>query len=396
MNFIKKKHLILFFIYALLISVLLFRINVHVYHYTTPDSLAYLRQSNLILNHWKECSFVNLFEIKQGFTIWPIGYPLIISIISFLTGFSVLISSKISTFIFLGLSFTLLSYWFKNKTWFLAFSFFSYGSLEVLSQTWSETPFIFFVLFLTFIISNEKKFSNIQIFFIVSLVLIILFLIRYVGVIYYVFISIIALIKIIKGEKKKGLYYLGTVSLSSIIVITYLYQNFLISGYSTGINRISLGHQEPWLFGKYFFQGIFNEFSIARNYFFDNKSPDLLFIILLSFQLLIIIFIIFKKIQLKHSIQFNDCQKLLFQISGIYLVGIIILKAFIPIDKFDYRILFPFTLPLTISLFSWLIEEKQKIFWKHTHKPIIIFMIISLLANLPKNYLLQLIKEHLL
>lgn len=395
MNFIKKEHLILFFIYALLISVLLFRINVHVYHYTTPDSLAYLKQSSVILNHWKECSFFSVFQIKQGFTIWPIGYPLMISIVSFLTGFSVLISSKIVTFIFLGLSFILLSYWFKNKIWFLAFSFFSYGSLEILSQTWSETPFIFFVLLLTFVLEKEKKISDFQVFSTISSILIILFLIRYVGVIYYVFIGVIALIKIINGDKKKGFYYLGAVSLSSIIVIIYLYHNILISGYSTGISRISLGHQEPWLFANYLFQGLFNEFSIARNYFFDNNYPDLLFIILLSFQLLIIAFIVFKKIQLKHSIKFNDSQKLLFKISGIYLIGIILLKAFIPIDKFDYRILFPFTLPLTIGLFSWFIHEKQKIFWKHTHKFIILFMIISLLVNLPKNYLLQLIKEYL-
>ena len=142
----KGKYL-LALIYIAMITIVSFRVAVHPTYYTTHDSYYYLKQAAIIKNIFGADDTIDrLSEIKKDFSTWPVGYPLSIGIVSYITKTTPLVASKIVNILFLGFLCLLLYRWHGEKAWFLAISLFSYGSLEVISETWSETPFIFFCL----------------------------------------------------------------------------------------------------------------------------------------------------------------------------------------------------------------------------------------------------------
>lgn len=298
-GYIGKLFLIL--VYVALIVVVSFRVSVHPTHYTTPDSIAYLKHSQHIKKEIDKGTF-SFQEIKSDFTIWPIGYPLSIAVMSCLSEISLLVSSKMVNLIFLGLLFFILYLLFGNNSWFTALPFLSYGSLEVVSETWSETSFIFFVLLLCYIVAKDTSYNSLQLGFGMATCLICLFLFRYVGIVYFIMVSIIAVGHYFSGKINLACTYLVALLISGIFIAWYLYDNFHSSGFLTGGERVVFGRESPLELLKLLVQGLLNEFSIARNYFFKSDFPDYLFITLMTLQLLAIAILVKNRRYLKFPI----------------------------------------------------------------------------------------------
>ena len=380
-------------IYVILVIIVSFRIIVHPTCYTTPDSIAYLKQGEKIKNAITQGGiFTTIHEVKEGYTLWPVGYSYCTALVSIVTKTSMLTSSKIVNLTFLGLLFVLLYNWFGNKTWFLALTFFSYGSMEVISETWSETPFIFFVFLLGYIIANDRRYSSIPLTFALTATLVLLFLYRYIGIVYLLMVATVA-IRHYMHRKKNWQAYVFALILSSIFVFYYLYGNKLNSGYYTGGERIFIGHQGFFEFLWQLIQGLFNEFSIARNYSFKGGAADLPFIFLLILQFVVIFYLVMNKSYLKSPIVLGKATKVLLILSAGYLACIVMLRIFIPFDNFDFRIFFPFTVPLFIGMLSIIIENSQKDYFRKVSWIIVFFMLLSLTVNLPKTYILESIKN---
>ena len=70
-----------------------------------------------------------------------------------------------------------------------------------------------------------------------------------------------------------------------------------------------------------------------------------------------------------------------------YLIGIIVLRKLSPFDKFDYRIMAPFSTPIYLALFYTFTRQPE--FFRKTSKWIIAFMLLSLVMNLPKVFLFE-------
>lgn len=384
---------LLIFIYLAIVVVSIFRIAVHPLHYTTSDSNAYLKQADFIKSSWKSSeSLADLYEVKGTFTIWPLGYPVSIAVTSVLTNTSSLHASKIVNFVFLGLLFILLFKIFGERAWFVSLIFLSYGSLEVIAETWSELPFVFFALLLCYLILNEKHFSH----WILSLSLIaclaLLFLFRYVGVIYFFVLAGFLIKHGLSKNYKLATSYFVALFLSSVFVLWYFYENKAASGFYSGMPRLETGHQGFGSFSVELIKGLFNEFAIARNYFFKG-IPDLLFIALTLIQISVLFVLTKGRKLLFYPIVVTEKVQKLLLFSGGYLVGIILFKAFISIDAFDFRILFPFSAPLLLAIFAFLIDKSQETFFKKYARLIIGFMLLSLVINLPKNYILEIIRQ---
>lgn len=389
----KGKYLLLL-IYVATIAIVSFRVAVHPTSYTTPDSEFYLSQANVIKNSLlQDNTFLRLKEIKKGFSTWPIGYPMSIGLVSSFTKLSLLVSSKLVNFVFLGCLFVLLYRWFGDKTWFLAISFFSYGSMEVISETWSETPFIFFVFLLGYTMVKSKDYSSLRLCLSLSLCLIFLFLFRYVGAIYVFVVAVYGATHFFKKEKKLAYLYLTASFVSSLFILWYLYTNKLSTGYMTGLERVDIGHQSPLNFVVILVKGLLNEFFIARNYSFNGAVPDVLFIILIILQGSVIFVLIWHKKHFKFPLKLSTSNRSLLNLSLSYLTGIILLKFIIPIDNFDFRILFPFTCPFFIAFLSILISPEQTAYFRKTSWIIALFMIISFALSLPKKYIINQIAE---
>ena len=380
---------LLVFIYLAIIAVSIFRISVHPLRYTTPDSIAYLEHADFIKSSWNSSeSLTGFFEIKGAFTTWPIGYPVCIAATSFLTGTSSLVASKIVNFVFLGFIFLLLFKIFDDKAWFVSLAFFSYGFLEVIAETWSELPFVFFVLLLCYFVLKERDFIPWKLSLLLIVCLVSLFMFRYVGVIYFFLLALYLIQHGLAKNYRLITVYLIALLVSSTFVLWYFHENKAISGYYSGMPRLETAHKSLGSFALELLQGLLNEFFIARNYFFKGW-PDLLFVVLAVAQIGGLFLLSKGRNLVPTPINISKEVKGLLRISAAYVIGITLFKVFIPIDAFDFRILFPFSAPLLIGVFAVLVNESYDAFFKRYAQWITGFMLLSLLINLPKKFILE-------
>ena len=378
-----RGKVLLYLVYAILFAVVFFRVSVHPLAYTTPDSIAYLEQSEYIANQWDGGSFLNL---KGEFTLWPIGYPLMISVVSALTGLTPLLASKAVNLLFIGLLFVLLYRWFGEKAWFVSLPVFSYGALEVISETWSESPFVFFVFLLAYFLTRKKEMPGYKFVLGLTLTLTCLFLFRYVGLIYFFLVLMLAMRLFYLKKNNQALNLFMPFMISLIFVLWYFLDNYWASGYVTGESRFEPGHTGFWDFLKNFLVGWVNEGFIIRKYYFKG-SFDLLFVVLLLIQMGVMYFVYRKWKEFKKYVRPDRGFQVLLLVGISCLAGMFVLNIFTSFDTWDFRILFPFSFPILAGLFSSLTEHAS--LYQKSWKLIVLFMGLSLLVNLPKTYLIQ-------
>ena len=145
----KNTKLQLLILYISICLVLLLRISVESTGYMSPDSDFYIQTAN---NSLQGKGFITPITYPfdettpESFTaIWPIGYPALIAVFSYITGTDTVLSSKAVNIIFLGFIFILLYRWYGENSFLPACYFCSIGLLEIYSYTWSEGAFLFFL-----------------------------------------------------------------------------------------------------------------------------------------------------------------------------------------------------------------------------------------------------------
>lgn len=386
-----KLYLILLF--AGICLTLYLRIVVEATTYTSPDSHFYIRVANNLKNGEGlkvPVSYPFDKSTPEAYlAIWPAGYPLLIASVSFLTLTSSLVASKVVNIIFLALIFLLLFSWVKEYAWFPALYFCSFGMLEVFSYTWTEGPFLFFVLYLCFLISgslNEKAGS----YFFLKLAgcLIMLFLLRYAGIVYFFFAGGFLLYFFYVRKFQLSVQYFLALLFSSIFVIGYFLINYSKTGYLTGGDRF-IDKTAYFIFLTQLLQGLLNEIFIIRNYYFSGYS-DYLFLILLLIQLVLMYYLFKNRKLLKGSFFF---QSHLFQVvikAGLfYLPCIILLSFLLYFDRFNYRLLAPFSMPFFLGLLLMITRPVNRAFFNKTYKLITAFFLLSLVMNFPKQFILE-------
>ncbi len=134
----------LFFQFLLICAVVYLKLRANAAYFLTPDSYYYLQAAQNLLNGK---GYVITFEGKETFcAIWPIGYSGLIALVSWATAFSVEISSKIINLLALGGCFWLIQLRFQEKAWFVALGLMTSSLVQLYTNTWSETVFLFFIL----------------------------------------------------------------------------------------------------------------------------------------------------------------------------------------------------------------------------------------------------------
>lgn len=382
---------LLLIVFAVISLVLCLRMYADNAHYTTPDSAFYLRAADN-LKEGKGYLAPRQYPFAENspevyLTIWPAGYPLLIAGVSLLTHTSGLVASKLVNLVFLGLVFLLLYKWWGNYAWFPALYFCSYSMLEIYSHTWSEGVFLFFLLYLVYILShiNERKLLVLEL----CLCLTALFLLRYVGLIYFFFTFLFCLYHLYRRNYKLFRLILVSLGLSGIVVLLYLYLNYQYTGSFVAGERFEDLRETGSLFFAELFQGIINELSIARNYYFTGRIESL-YLVLLIVQLVVCWNIFQERSKLKIAVLSHYSPFAILLYAGcFYLVWIVLMARFIAFDAFDYRILAPFSMPMYVGIMARITHLQNREFFCKTYGWIVAFMILSLLVNLPKHFLLQ-------
>ncbi|MEZ4905953.1 MAG: hypothetical protein R2822_31400 [Spirosomataceae bacterium] len=127
--------------FLLICAVVFWKLHQNPAYFLTPDSHYYLRAAQNLLDGR---GYLIVFEGKETFcAIWPVGYPALIALVSFCTSLSLEISSKILNLMALGGCFWLIYQRFGEKAWFVALAFMSTSLVQLYSNTWSETVFLF-------------------------------------------------------------------------------------------------------------------------------------------------------------------------------------------------------------------------------------------------------------
>ena len=386
---------ILLFIYFLVITgVISLRVYVEETSYISPDSRYYLRVAqNLVDGKGAVAPRVYPFDKtteEKEFCMWPVGYPVLIAGMSKITG-DVFLASKALNILCIGLMLTIFYLFYKKNAVILGLIFCFHGVLEVYSYTWSEGAFIVGLMGLwqALVQYNDEVITGKRFVLCTSLLLSFLFVTRYAGIVYIPFIILIGCYYgIFKNRKDKMLVLLSSCIFPISIVMLYFFYNYIYTGSMTGSERIFPFNETFSVFFLQLFEGLLNELTIARNYYFRGYD-DILYVTLLIFQLLLLGYVYFElkknKIKWKWT---NDCKTLLLM-SFYYLLAIIILRKLSPFDPFNYRILAPFSFPFWVAILLQLV--KTNILWIKVRVPFISFLLLSLAVNLPKKYLLNLI-----
>lgn len=381
----KKFDFKLWCIFLLMTSSILLKAIYHQDGYLTPDSMNYLRLAqNMLDGNGLFVTDLLEGEKRKLFAIWPAGYSFLIFLVAKITFLNVFWASKVLNILTIALIFLLLKKLFKQKA-------FAYGAIflispfaELFSYTWSETVFMFGLIWFTLSIFNFHVNKDHLSLLTITAAALLLFLTRYIGAFAVGIIGLLAIYFIFKKEFKHAAKLIGAAIFLSVVIVAYLYNNYLHTGFATGMPRIESPESTSELFSMLYKAQLveFNPFVI---YPFHINSNFQLYIFLILLGILLMFLVVHvnystkegsrattnqsKSVkrsamtngQLEITKQTNHNSKrykylwLYFAINGlIYWLAIVFMRWTSHFDNFNFRLLGPATLLLTIALLAFI------------------------------------------
>lgn len=382
--------LLLFLLFISTAAVILFRISIEETGYLSPDSKAYLG----LAQNLKEGNgfYVQNTEDtgRHYFATWPVGYPVLIYLLSEASTLDVFWSSKVLNLLLLGFGFLMLRLLSRPYAFLLASLYGIYTFMEVYSFTWSEAPFLFGLLLLAYStdqVLQENNFTvNTTIIFLTCLTL---FLIRYMGAFSFAVPGLLTLYFGYSHRYKAALRVLFATILLALLASAYLYINYTQSGFTTGFDRLADETEGAGAFLAMLLKGLLNEFLIIRKFRAANQ-PDYLLYATVVVQMLVMAYSIVKV--RKHynfwqELRNNSFSVTCLCIAVLYLIALLSLRTVSYFDALDYRLLSPFSFLTLIGLlytFASLPDTYREVV--KAKYLMFAFFILSLLLNLPKIY----------
>ncbi len=213
--------------------------------YITADSTGYLREA-INLTKGYGFSYDGLAGYESWFANWPILYPLMIAGVMLITGTNAYLASKILSMILVGCIILVLRLFFKKNAWFYALALTNIGFMSLTCYTWSEIPFILFLLCfaiaLSRIICVEEPLN--KMYFFLSISGICCFLTRYFGIYIWIVVGFYLICLFLDYYKYKEKPILNkivkltvTSAISGFICMAYLLLNKIKNGKPSGVSR---------------------------------------------------------------------------------------------------------------------------------------------------------------
>lgn len=332
------------------------------------DSTHYLRAAQSILNgngffihpEWSH------FYGDGWFGVWPMGYPLLIAVVAFVTRVEVYLASVILSILIvwiIGLTFVKR---FGRSAWAYALVMLNFGFLHILYFTWSEALFLLGLVLFSFWTSDVITEDTVKVSQYVKLTLgaILLFLSRYIGAFAVGVIGLLWIYNLYlfwrhrdKTAKKRlvGLTVSGGVS--GIFMVVYLFLNHRMTGYITGSPAGPVDNPR-WLANNLY------EAQLAEmNHVFHTFVRIEPLGLALPLWFLFIGFVAYGIFRGGKAIQARDkgmITPLVFLAMGvIYWCAIVFMRFIALFDNFSYRLLLPATALLFIG-FIGLLTRNQK------------------------------------
>lgn len=344
--------------------------------FITSDSAHYLQLAQNILNG-DGLSTANYVEgMSTYFATWPVGYPVLIAVVSFITGLSVVWAAKVVNILCLGFCLFILKQLFNERSVHIALIFFISTFTAMFTYTWSEVPFLLGLLWLVFALVNyihtEKKRYVVHMFF-ASLFL---FFMRYIGLIGAGIIGLVGFYYLVKRQWKPMLTLWLTGSISIVIAGVYLLNNYIQTGLMTGMERIPRKETVEEFFIK------LKDASLTEVNFLSVDIGDSLTVSFIIILLALLIFIRPRHIKAVFSIAREDLllPGMFLFVGVVYFIGIVYMRATAYFDSFDFRLLGPATFMFVLFFVSW-IAAVEKRAWRHWKNFLVVVFAVAFLSN---------------
>lgn len=226
--------------------------------YITSDSNGYLREAvNLVAGNGY--SYDGIAGYNSWFANWPIIYPAMIALMMLITGANAYLASKFVAILCIAVIEIILYVAFKKDAWLYALALTNVGVLNMAYNTWSEIPFMVFMLLfgimLGKIVSEDE--APVWVYAALSLSGTATYLTRYFGIFVWVVAGLYWFIILLNwwnsASDKKGLkehiadgdkrLFKKLISLaisaaaSGFVYIAYLMMNKIMNGNPTGVSR---------------------------------------------------------------------------------------------------------------------------------------------------------------
>ena len=210
--------------------------------YISADSAGYLREA-VNLTAGNGFHYDGMAGYDSWFANWPILYPAFIALMMAVTGADAYLASKLLTMVIIGILLVVIRLYFKKDAWVYALCLTNIGFLNLSYYTWSEIPFMVFLLGFALTLAGivEEEEPGGRRYFVLGLLGLCCFLTRYFGI--YVWIAtgayilhffIGALKKKEKRAFKKPVMLTVTAFVSGSLSMAYLLLNKIMNGMASG------------------------------------------------------------------------------------------------------------------------------------------------------------------
>ena len=322
----------------------------------SADSSGYLREAaNLRVGNGY--SYDGLAGYNSWFANWPILYPFLIFISMLISGQDPYLASKFLSAVLCLVIISILLKRYKTKAYIYSIVLLNIGFLYLCQYTWSEVPFILFMLLFAFKLEDilsETKATAID-YIKLSLYGLLTFLTRYFGIFVFavVGIYIIAIfIDYLKNKDKTQLIKAIKLTISAfiggILSIGYLMLNKIMNGMPSGVSRSDWWDDYSQLTKDLIdslVTEIFNIFHIDITSFITNINYPLKAVIILIIFAMIVRYLV-KKVGILTS------RSVLIIMPLTYYLMFIVIRYFSSMDTFYFRFFEPATFLLTIGLIN--------------------------------------------
>lgn len=213
--------------------------------YISADSAGYLREA-VNLAAGKGFSYDGLAGYDTWFANWPILYPVLIAAVMMVTGTEAYLASKIVAMLTAGLILVLLRKCFGKDAWLYGLCLTNIGYLNLSYYTWSEIPFILFMLCFALILAKILREERPACGWYAALGLsgICCFLTRYYGIFVWIVVGLYLLVLLDTYRKRREKEILTkmagltvTALVSGILSMAYLVMNKVMNGMASGVSR---------------------------------------------------------------------------------------------------------------------------------------------------------------
>lgn len=327
--------------------------------YISADSAGYLREAvNLVAGNG--FSYDGLAGYHTWFANWPILYPALIAAVMMVTGAEAYLASKIVAMLTAGLILLLLRACFGKDAWLYSLCLTDIGYLNLSYYTWSEIPFILFLLCFALIFAKILREDNPAKRWYATLGVagICCFLTRYYGIFVWIVTGLYLVVLFVsyrkdrdKGKLSKIAGLTATAFVSGILSMAYLVMNKVMNGMASGVSR-TMWWDDYRILTDDLIESLLTEFFNI----FSMQIPELVE----GFPYQIKVFVVVGILAGIAWLIFANCrhftrESVLIVMTVVYDVVFIGIRYFSSMDSFYFRFFEPATFLLCIALIGLLL-----------------------------------------